>query len=231
MIQLQEMEPSTAMVSFCDTDSSVSPGLSFLVAILLPSLLPSVDLSPVTVEAWSVSCNWWAVGLLEEHPLSFSLMPLFPLHSGRKYGLYLNFWIAVIFVQSCKDIFPLSPVFHCSCWVVTVRLPLSAKDFIILNPAGRVRSLLNRTLTWFRWHFRKTNMSAIHKTERSRERLRKNSYKPILTASWSGKKAEVRVAEPLGVRVRQTRRSLGVPAYEQVAFKHFPNYPLICNMG
>lgn len=51
MIQLQEMEPSTAMVSFCDTDSSVSPGLSFLVAILLPSLLPSVDLSPVTVEA------------------------------------------------------------------------------------------------------------------------------------------------------------------------------------
>lgn len=56
MIQLPETEPCTAVVSFCDTGPSVSPGLSFPAPTLLPLLLPSVDLSPVTMKASSVPC-------------------------------------------------------------------------------------------------------------------------------------------------------------------------------
>lgn len=45
----KEMGPSSAMVSFCGTDLNVSPPLSILAPILLPSFLPTFDLSPVTV--------------------------------------------------------------------------------------------------------------------------------------------------------------------------------------
>lgn len=45
----EEMGPSTAVVSICDTDSSFSPVLSVLVPIRLPSLLPSFDLSSINI--------------------------------------------------------------------------------------------------------------------------------------------------------------------------------------
>lgn len=45
----EDMGPSTAVVSICDTNSSFSPVLSILVPVCLPLLLPSFDPSSINI--------------------------------------------------------------------------------------------------------------------------------------------------------------------------------------